>query len=149
MIPTPLPPHIRLLEYYTRKHSRPPTPSFADSPKRVDHTTISKPKNDPRFPILTERFITTNDSLSNKRKETVLKGLQTSNLELKFEVKVKFQGLNSHPVFRVSKIEHKSTPAPFEVTLFEFDRDPQRPDLTYGKIVLYNTYSGLKYTTSF
>ena len=112
-------------EYYTTEHSRPPTPNFADHTIRVDSATLNEPKNDPRFPILTTRFITTNDSLSNKRKEAELKRLQTSNLELKFEVKVKFYDLNPHPVFRVSKIKHKTTPAPFEVTHFEFERDPQ------------------------
>ena len=63
-------------------------------------------------------------------------------------MKVKFHGLNPHPVFHVSKIEHKTTPAPFEVIHIDLERDPQLPDLTYGKIV-YNPYSGLKYTTSF
>ena len=149
LIPTPVPPHIRLPEYYTSEHSRPPTPNFTDYPIRVDGTTIYEPKNDPRFPILTERFITNNDRLSNKRKETELKRLQTTNLEFKFEVKVKFQGLNPHPVFHVSKIEHKTTPAPFEVIHIDLERDPQLLELTYGKIVFYNPYSGLKYTTSF
>ena len=115
LITTPVPPHIRLPEFYTADHSRPPTTNFADYPIKVDGTTIYDPKNDPRFPVLTERFITNTNLLSNKN-ETELKRLQTSNLELKFEVKVKFQGLNSHPVFHVSKMEHKTTPAPFEVT---------------------------------
>ena len=30
VIPTPVLAHIRLPEYYTAKHSRPPTPNFAD-----------------------------------------------------------------------------------------------------------------------
>ena len=149
MIPTPVPLHIRLPEYYTTEYFRPPTPNFGHYAIRVDGTKTYEPKNDPRFPILTERFITTNDSLSNKRKETELIRLQTSNLELKFEVKVKVQGLNPHPVLRVSKIGHKTTPPPFEGTPFEFERDPQLPDLTYGRIVFYNPFSGLKYTTSF
>ena len=69
LIPISVPPHVRLPEYYTTEHSRPPTPNFADYLVRVDGITIYEPRNDPRFPILTERFITTNDSLSNKRKE--------------------------------------------------------------------------------
>ena len=97
LVPTPVAPHVRVPEYYTFDQSRPPTPNFADYPIRVDGITIYDPQNDPRFPILAERFITTNNSLSNKRKETELKRLQTPNLELKFEVKVKFQGLNPHP----------------------------------------------------
>ena len=112
VIPTPVPAHVRLPEYYTAEHSRPPTPNFADYLLRVDGTTIYDPQNDPRFPILAERFFANNDLLSHKRKETELKRLQTPNLELKFEVKVKFQGLNPHPNFHVSKIEHKTSPAP-------------------------------------
>ena len=59
VIPTTVPALPRILEYYTADHSRPPTPNFADYPIR----------HDPRFPILTERFITNNDVLSNTRKK--------------------------------------------------------------------------------
>ena len=80
IIPISVPAHIRLHEYYTADHSRPPTPNFADYPLRVDGITIYDPQNDPRFPILAERFITNNHLLSHKRKETELKRLQTLNL---------------------------------------------------------------------
>ena len=149
VIPTPVPAHVRLPEYYTAEHSRPPTPNFADYLLRVDGKTIYDPQNDPRFPILAERFIANNDLLSHKSKETELKRLQTPNLELKFEIKVKFQGLNPHPIFHVSKIEYKTSPAPFEVVHIEFERDLNQPTITYGNIVFCNPYSGLKYTTSF
>ena len=66
---------------------------------------------------------------------------------MEFEVKIRFQGLNPHPVFQVTKLEHKTTPAPFIVTYVDFNRDPTPPDLTYGKIMFYSPYSGLKYTT--
>ena len=145
----PVPAHIRIPEYYTADQSRPPTPNFADYPLRVDGITIYDPQHDPRFPIRAERFITNNDLLSHKRKETELKRLQTPSLELKVEVKVKFQGLNPHPIFHVSKIEHKTSPAPFEVVHIEFERDLSIPTITYGKITFCNQYSGLKYTTSF
>ena len=135
IIPTPVPAHIRLPEYYTADHSRPPTPNFADYPIRVDGTTIYDPKNDSRFPILTERFITNIDLLSNKRKEREIKLLKTFNLELKFEVKFKYQGLLPDPILHVAKIEHKTTPAPFEVVHIDLERDPKLLDLTYGKIV--------------
>ena len=149
IIPTPVPAHVRLPENYTADHSRPPTPNFADYPLRVDGITIYDPQTDPRFPILAERFISNIDLLSHKRKETELKRLQTPNLELKFEVKVKIQGLNPHPIFHVSKIEHKTSPAPFEVVHIEFERDLTQPTITYGKIIFCNPYSGLKYTSSF
>ena len=129
--PTPVPAHIRIPEYYTADQSRPPTTNFADYPLRVDGLTIYDPQHDPRIPILAERFITNNDLLSHKRKET--ERLQTPNLELKFEVKVKFQGLNSHPMFHVSKIEHKTSPAPFEVVPIDLERDLNIPTITYGK----------------
>ena len=126
LVPTLVAPHVRIPEYYTFDQSRPPTPNFADYTIRVDGITLYDPQSDPRFPILAERFITTNNSLSNKRKETELKRLQTPNLELKLrKVKVKFQGLNPHPIFHVAKIEHKTTPAPFEVILVDFNRDPE------------------------
>ena len=149
LIPTPVAPHVRIPEYFISDHSRPPTPNFADYPFRVDGTTIYDTQNDPRFPLLTERFISNNNSLSNKRKELELKRLQNPNSELKFEVKVKFQGLNPHPIIHVAKIEHKTTPALFDVVLIDFNRDPELHYLAYGKIVFYNPYSGLKYTTSF
>ena len=149
IIPTPVPAHIRLPEFYTADHSRPPTPNFADYPLRVDGITIYDPQNDPRFPILAERFIANNDLLSQKRKETELKRLQTPNLELKFEVKVKFQGLSAHPIFHVSKIEHITSPAPFEVVHIELERDLTQPTITYGKIIFCNPYSVLKNTSSF
>ena len=68
VIPTPIPAHIRLPEYYTAEHSRPPTPNFADYPLRVDGITIYDPQNDPRLPILAERFINNND-LTNAKKQ--------------------------------------------------------------------------------
>ena len=148
IIPTPVPAHIRIPEYYTADQSRPPTPNFADYPLKVDGITIYDPQHDPRFPILAEHFITNNDLLSRKRKETDIKRLQTPNLELKFEVKVKFQSLKPHPIFHVSKIEHK-TSAPFEVVHIDFERHLNIPTITYGKVIFCNPYSGLKYTTSF
>ena len=149
IIPTLVPAHIRIPEYCTADQSRSPTPNFADYPLRVDGITIYDPQHDPRFPILAESFITNTDLLSHKRKETELKRLQTPNLKLKFEVKVKFQGLNPHPIFHVSKIGHKTSPAPFEVIHIDFERDLNIPTLTYVKIIFWNPYSDLKYTTSF
>ena len=93
--------------------------------------------------------ITNNDLLSNKRKETELERHQTSNLELKYEVKVIFRGLNPHPVFHLAKMDLTTTSAPFEVIHIDFEDDPQLPDLTYRKIVFSNPYSGFKYKTSF
>ena len=133
LVPPPVAPHVRIPEYFTTDHSRPPT-FCSDYPIRVDGNTIYDPQNDPRFHILTERFITTDNSLSNKRKETELKRPQTPNLELKFEVRVKFQGLNPLPIFYVSKIDYKTTPAPFEGILVDFNRDVEFNTLAYGKM---------------
>ena len=151
IIPTPVPARIRIPEYYTVDHSIPPPPTFADYPIPipVDGTTIYDPENDPRFPILTEHFIKNNDLLSNKKKETEPKRLQTPNLEIKFEVKVKIQGLNPQLVFHAAKTDYKTIPAPFEIVHIDLERDPNLRTLTYGKIVFYNPYSDLKYTTSF
>ena len=115
----------------------------------MEYPSLIHKQNDPRFPILAEHFIANNDLLSHKRKETKLKRLQTPNLELMFEVKVKFQGVNPHPIFHVSKVEHKTSSAPFEVVHFEFERDLTQPTVTDGKIIFCNPYYGLKYTSSF
>ena len=68
IIPTLVPAHIRIPEYYTADQSRPPTPNFADYPLRVDGITIYDLQNDPRFPMLPERFIANNDLLSQQEK---------------------------------------------------------------------------------
>ena len=101
------------------------------------------------FQFLQNALLLTTISYLKKEKKTELKRLQTPNLELKFEVKVKLQGLNPHPIFHFSKIEHKTSPAPFEVVHIEFERDLTQPTITYGKIIFCNPYSELKYTSSF
>ena len=125
LIPTFGHAHVRLPEIFTAEHSRPPTPVFADYPIRVDSIAIYDPKDDPRFPVLSECFSITNDLFSYERRETEVKRLQNSKLESQFEVKVRFQGLNPHPVFHIAKKEHKTTPVPFEVTFIDFNRNPQ------------------------
>ena len=130
-----LPHETTLPEYFTADNSRPPTPNFADQPIRVDDITIYDPKNDPRFPTLTERFITTNGLLPNKRKETALKRIQNTNIQMKFEGKVKFQGLKPLSMFHVAKMGHKTIPVPFEVTNIDNIRDPQLLAITYSQIV--------------
>ena len=55
-----------------------------------------------------------------------------------FENKVKFQSINPHPIFHVSKLEHKTSPAPFEVVHTEIERDLTQPTITYGKIIFCN-----------
>ena len=136
LVLTPAQPTVRLPECFNVDNSRAPTFNFADYPLRVDGITIKEPRFDPRFTLLAERFIHNNDTLSEKRKELDLKKLQHPNLELKIEVKIRFQGLNPHPVFQVAQVENKTTPAPFIVTYVDFNRDHTLPDLTYGKIML-------------
>ena len=99
LVPTPAQPRVRLPESFTADNYRPPTPIFAENQY--------EPKFDPRFTLLTERFINNNDILSDKRKEPEFKRLQNTNFELKFAVKIEFQGLNPLPVFQVSRLEHK------------------------------------------
>ena len=108
-----------------------------EQPSTIHKTTLD-------FKFLQNASLLTTIYYLKKGNETELKRLQTSNLELKFEVKVKFQGFDPHPIFHVSKIEHKTSPAPFEVVHFEFERDLTQPTITYGKIIFCNPYSGLK-----
>ena len=93
LVPTPVRPTVRLPDYFTADNSRPPTPNFADYPLRVDGNTLYEPKYDPRFTLLTERFINNNDTFSNKRKELELQRFQKPNSKFKFE----FKNLTSRP----------------------------------------------------
>ena len=68
-------------------------------------------------------------------KKTKHKRLQTPNLETKYEVKVKFQVFNPHPVFYVAKIEHKTNPAPIEIVHIDLERGRNLPSLTKCKII--------------
>ena len=54
---------------------------------------------------------------------------------MKFEGKVKFQGLKPLSMFHVAKMEHKTIPVPFEVTYIDSIRDPQLLAITYSQIV--------------
>ena len=65
LIPTPVASHVRIPEYFTSDHPRPPTPNVADYPIRVDGTIIYDPQNHTRFPLLRERFIANDNSLSS------------------------------------------------------------------------------------
>ena len=76
-----------------------------------------------------------NDILSGKRKELELYLLQNPNLEINFEVKIRFQGLNPHPVFQVAKLEHKTTPASFIVTYIDFNSYSSRFNLWKNHIL--------------
>ena len=65
-----------------------------------------------------------------------LKRVHIANLEVKFEVEVRFKGLNPLPIFHVAKIERKTTPDPFEVTQMGFNCDPQLHTITNARIYL-------------
>ena len=49
---------------------------------------------------------------------------------------VNFQGLNPHPIFHVSRREHKTSPALFEVVHNEFERDLNLPTITWQNHLL-------------
>ena len=70
LIPTPVPTHKRRPEYFTSQPSRPPTPNCADQSMGVDGTTIYESQSDPRFILLTQRFINNNGTLQlNEKKQ--------------------------------------------------------------------------------
>ena len=144
LLPTLVAPIVRRSEYFTADNSSPPTPNFADYPLRVHGIIIYEPQSASRFTSLTERFINNNDTISGKRKDLELPRLRSLTLEIKLETKIRFQGLNFQPVFQVAKLEHTTTPAFFIVTHIDFNRNTTLPDLTKGKIMFNNPYSGLE-----
>ena len=102
-IPTPVPAHVRLPEYYTAEPSRPPTPNFADYPIRVDGITIYDPKNNPRFPMLTKRFITTILFQTKEKKQN----LKTPNFKLRIKIRSQIQIPRPESLSSISRFKYR------------------------------------------
>ena len=145
----PLRTSTAILEYNTQNHSRPPTPNLAEYPIIVNGQVIHHPRDDPRFLILAQDLITSNDNLSQHRKKRELNRLNEDSITIKFEVEATFQNLNPHPIAASVRIKYKTTPSPFHTIDLQFESDPDIPQLTRGYIIFINPYSGLKYRCTF
>ena len=132
------------------QYSTAPTTIRADYPLIVNDTLIQSPRQDPRFRFLAKHKISNHPSISATRRKTELQRLDTSSLQLNFEITVDFENLNPHPISTHAHVHFKTTPHPFitaNLNLFVSD-DPPFPPFN-GSITFLNTISCLKYTTQF
>ena len=139
---------IQLPENFLEEFLRPPTPNPHEYPIRVNSTIIRTLNEDPRYTVLSIRFIN-NGSLSNSRKQRELQRLKKTQLTIKFEVEVTFNYSCPHPISLSTRVAHKTTPSPFIVLSISYLCDAELPEIRTGHINFFYPYSGLNYRTIF
>ena len=86
----------------------------------MDNQIVYHPRQDQRYRILPVNRITNSHQYSQVTRQRVLNRLTHSNLELRFEVSVKFSGLDPHPIPTGTEIKYRTIPNPFVVTSVQF-----------------------------
>ena len=105
--------HLLNIDLTTDQYSTPPTPNRVDYPLIVNNTLVSSPRQDPRFLYLATHKLNSNPHISNVRRRKESLRLEDTNLELKFEITVKFHKLSPHPIPSHTTVSFKSLPHPF------------------------------------
>ena len=139
--------HLLNINLNTDQYSTLPTPNRVDYPLIVNNTLVNSPRQDPRFLYLATHKLNSNPHISDARRRKEFLRLEDTNLELKFEITVKFHNLSPHPIPSHTTFRFKSLPHPFIATnfsLFVSDNPPFR--LLHGSITFLNTLTYLKYT---
>ena len=142
--------HLLNIDLTTDQYSTPPTLNRVDYPLIVNNTLVSSRRQDPRFLYLATHKLNSNPHISNVRRRKEFLRLEDANLELKFEITVKFHNLSPHPIPSHTTVNFKSLPHPFIATnlsLFVSDNPPFR--LLHGSITFLNTFTFLEYTAQF
>ena len=142
--------HLLNIDLNTDQYSTPPTPNRVDYSLIVNSTLVNNPRQDPRFLYLATHKLNSNPHISDARRRKEFLRLEDTNLELKFEITVKFHNLSPHPIPSHTTVHCKSLPHPFITTnlnLFVSDHPPFR--LLHGSITFLNTLTFLKYTAQF
>ena len=78
------------IDLNTDRCSTPPTPNCADYPLIVTDTLVNSTRQDPRYLYLANQKINSNPNISNERRRKEFQRLDTTNLEIKFEITAKF-----------------------------------------------------------
>ena len=139
-----------IIDLTTDQYSTPPTPNRVDYPLIVNDTFINSPRRDPRFLYLATNKFNSNPNISNERRCKGLHRLDSTNLEIKFEITAKFHNLSPHPIPSHTAVHFKSLPHPFIATnhsLFVSNHPPFR--LLHGSITFLKTLTFLNYTAQF
>ena len=142
--------HLLNIDLTTDQYSTHPTPNRVDHPLIVNDTHVNSPRQDPRFLYLATHKLNSNPNISNECRRKELQRLDTKNLEIKFEIAVKFHNLSPHPIPSHTTVNFKSLPHPFMATnLSLFVSDQPRFRLLHGSITFLNTLTYPKYTAQF
>ena len=139
--------HLLNIDLTTDQYSTPPTPNRVDYPLIVNDTLVNSPHQDPRFLYLAIHKLNSSTNISNGRRRKEFQRLDTTNIEIKFEITAKFHNLSPHPIPFHITVNFKSLPHAFIATnlsLFVSDHPPFR--LLHGSITFLNTLTYLKYT---
>ena len=132
--------HLFNIDLTTDQYSTPPTPNLVDYPLIVNNTLVSSPRQDPRFLYLATHKLNSNPHISNVRRRKEFLRLEDANLELKFEITVKFHNLSPHPIPSHTTVNFKTLPHPFIATnLSLFVSDHPLFRLLHGSITFLNT----------
>ena len=83
--------HLLNIDLTTDQYSTPTTPNRVDYPLIVNNTLVSS--QDPRFLYLATHKCNSNPHISNVRRRKEFLRLEDTDLELKFEITVKFHNL--------------------------------------------------------
>ena len=82
--------HLPNFDLTTDRCSTPPTPNRADYPLSVTDTLVNSPRQDPRYLDLANQKFNSNPIISNERRRKEFQRLDTTILEMKFEITAKF-----------------------------------------------------------
>ena len=101
------------------QYSSPTTANGVDYPRIVNDILVQRPRQDPCFRFFATHKNTSNTSVSDSRRNTELQRLDANSLQLKFEVTVDFENINTlyqtspHPIPNHTQVKFKRTPHPF------------------------------------
>ena len=111
----------------------------------VNDTLLSSPRQDPRFLYPATQKLNSNTQISDKRRGEEFHRLDTTNLEVKFEIFDTFNNFCPHPIPSHTTVNFKSLPHPFiasNLSLFVSGHPPYR--LLHGSITFLSTLTLFK-----
>ena len=139
--------HLLNDDITTDQYSTPLTPICVDYPLIVNNTRVTSPRKDRRFFFLATHKLNSNTHSSDERRRIIFHRLNTTNLEIEFEIADKFHDLSPHPIPSHTTSTFKSIPRPFFATYFiHFVSDNPTFRLLHGSITFLNTLTFLNNT---
>ena len=140
--------HILRIPY--DPEATPPTPARHNYPLQIGDDLIQSPRSDPRYTLAPIHRIFHNPHLSGKRKQEELERLQSASIEITFQITIRFEGLNPHPIYTLAHVFFVTTPYPFITERVNIHVNDEHPYETInGKITFLNTITGNKYVANF